>query len=433
MSRVPGDRGLSRGATTIAREGARGDGRPDSRTALAAIVRARLDHHPRTRAAWLALGIIGLLFCILGFVSSPQQAYMSYLTAYCAMLGVVLGALIMVMTAHATNASWFVVLRRLAEDASATIPLFALLFIPILVGMRELYPWVTPDALGPDARERVLAKQGYLNVPFFVIRAIVYFACWTALAWLLRRWSVRQDRERDNLELSARQRHLSAFGLVIVGVTLTFASFDWLMSLLPTWYSTVFGVYIFAGAFVGALALVAIVGLNAVRGGALTGLVHADHFHALGKLMLTMVIFWAYIAFAQLLIIWIGDIPEEIAWYYVRWRNGWGALGLVLLFGNFVLPFLLLLSRDFKRSPRLLAALGAWLLVMHYVDIYWVAVPALHREGFHASWFDLASLAAVIGLPVALWMYLVRARAAVPVGDPYLDASLRYETEDVAG
>ncbi len=409
-----------------------GNGRPDARTVLAAEVRARLDHHPRTMAAWLALGIIGLLFCILGFISSPQQAFMSYLIAYCTVLGVALGALIMVMTSHATNASWFVVLRRLGEDAAATLPLFALLFIPILVGMHALYPWLTPDALGPDARERVLAKQGYLNAPFFIIRALIYFACWVALAWLLRRWSVKQDRERGNLALTARQRHLSAFGLVLAGVTLTFASFDWLMSLTPTWCSTVFGVYIFAGAFVGALALIAIIGLLAIRGGALAGLVQADHFHALGKLMLTMVIFWAYIAFAQLLIIWIGDIPEEIAWYYVRWRNGWGALGMVLLFGNFALPFLLLLSRDLKRRPRLLAALGAWLLLMHYVDVYWVAAPALHPEGFHVSWLDLASLAATIGLPVAYWMYLVQRRAAVPAGDPYLRESVRYETEDVS-
>jgi hypothetical protein len=376
----------------------------------------------------LAVGAIGLAFFALGVVVSPRQAYFSYLAAYAALVSTVLGALIMIMIGHTTNAKWFVVLRRLTEVIASTLPVLAILFIPILLGLRQLYPWITPASLPPDARARVLSKHAYLNVPFFVIRAVVYFAIWIVVSALLRRWSARQDREPD-VRLTQWQRALSAGALPAVALALTFASFDWLMSLSPTWYSTIYGVYVFAGGFVAALGLIALVARFDERSGTLGGLVTAEHYLALGKLLLTFVIFWAYIAFAQLLIIWIGDIPVEAAWYVTRMSGSWGALGLVLAIGNFAIPFLLLLWRDFKKSPRALSTLGLWLLVMHYVDIYWLVMPQLTPGGVRLHWLDLASLAVVIGFGLAYGVARGRRNAPVPVGDPYFEVSRGYAGE----
>ena len=266
----------------------------------------------------LGVGIVGSALCILGFVVDARTAYGAYLTAYVAVLGTVLGALILVMMSYATGARWFVVLRRLTETAAATVPVLLLLFVPILLGLHDLYPWVPPlDRVDAPMRALVQQKHAYLNVPFFLVRGAVYFGVWLAIALLLRRWSVRQDDEHG-VRLTRWQRRLSAGGLPAVAVTLTFASFDWMMSLTPAWYSTIYGVYVFAGGFVAALALIAVLAAIEHETGRLADPVIGHHFQALGKLLLTFVMFWAYIAFAQILIIWIGGIPAEVSWYAVR-------------------------------------------------------------------------------------------------------------------
>ncbi len=363
-----------------------------------------------TRRA-LVVGVIAFLLCILGFVIEPAQAYASYLAAYADVLTVVIGVLILAMITHVTAARWFAPLRPPSLALIATVPVLAVLFLPVLAGMHALYPWVPPVPVA--LRAEVAHKAAYLNVPFWIVRAAIDLGAWIVLAVLLRRWCHAHARAPSE-RLAARVRRLSAGGLVAIALTLTFASFDWLMSLSPSWYSTIFGVYVFAGGFVAALGLVAVVSWIAPRvaEGDRAPADRADYRAAsldraaerslaIGNLMLTFVIFWAYIAFSQLLVIWIGDVPKDASWYVTRVRGSWGVLGLVLIAGHFALPLVALLFRAVKRDRGKLAVVGAWLLVMHWVDVYWLVLPHAHPNGVRASWMDLVALVAVWALAAA--------------------------------
>jgi hypothetical protein len=374
----------------------------------------------------LVVAAIGFAGFGAALAVDAERALYSYLAAFAYGLSLALGGLLLVMIAHTSDAKWFVVVRRLAEAVASTLPLFALLFVPILVGMERIYPWVPPLArLSPELQAEVAKKQAYLNVPFFVVRAAFYLATWWLFAALLRRWSLRQDAAPGAADLE-RPVVVSGVGLVAVGFTLTFAAFDWLMSLSPEWISTVFGVYVFAGGLLGALALMAILArLFEVRGG-LSGKLAASHYHALGRLTLTFVIFWAYIAYAQGFLIWIADVPREASWYMARWNHGWFVVLVVLVAGQFAIPFFLLLSRPLKRNGAALAAVGGWLLAMHYVDVFWLVIPALRHARPGPHWVDAATLMAVVGSAVAFGAWRMRGHAVVPSGDPRLGASLRY-------
>lgn len=373
-------------------------------------------------------GAVGALLVALGFLLDPRQAAFSTLAAWSYWHGIALGALLLVMIHHAMNSSWFVVLRRPAEAAAAAMPVLALLFIPVLLAVGELYPWTAPAAmLAPELAEAIERKRAYLNQPFFVVRAVLYFAIWTLAALLLRRWSLRQETG-DGVAIARHQRALAAVMLPPVGFALTFAAFDWLMSLSPGWYSTVFGVYVFAGDILAALSLLAVIAWLLQRAGALEGEVTVSHVHALGKLILTFLIFWAYIAFCQLLLIWIADLPEEIGWYATRTRGGWGAIGAVLALGHFLLPLFALLSRELKRRAPALAAVAGWLLVMHLVDVYWLVMPALDPDGVRPHWLDLAAFLGVGGIVVACGVRLLAAAPLVPRGDPRLQRSRHFTT-----
>ncbi|MGI8509500.1 MAG: hypothetical protein ACR2MQ_09260 [Gemmatimonadaceae bacterium] len=356
-----------------------------------------------TRAA-LGVALVGAVLCTVGLFTDLHRMLVSYLFAYAVVVTIVLGCLIQVMMSHVTGAHWFVVLRRITLDLAAPMPALALLLLPILIGVHALYPWAEPGALSAAAAAVVDRKRAWLNVPFFELRAVFYVTVWVVVGELLRRWSLRQDLS-SGAEITAttrRLRVLSAIGLIAVGLTLTFAAFDWLMSLDPAWYSTIYGVYVFAGGFLAALALIAVVAYAALRGNLIVRTaVTPEHFGALGKLLLTFVIFWAYIAFSQYLIIWIGDIPADTPWYLSRARGSWGVLALVVLIGQFALPFIALLSRTLKRRPRALAVLGAWLLLMHVLDMDWLVLPAYEPHGVHPCWRDIAALLLVAGCTVA--------------------------------
>ncbi|HEX7128063.1 MAG TPA: hypothetical protein VF406_20085 [Thermodesulfobacteriota bacterium] len=383
----------------------------------------------RTVRVWLVAGVAGLAATLLGALADPRQAAFSYLTAFAFATTLAVGALLFVMIAHVAGGAWFVTLRRLTETVAATLPALALLALPVLVAMPALYPWVPPlDGLAPHLRELVRHKAPYLNVPFFVIRTVAYFAIWIGVGACLRRWSAAQDGGGDAAALVARQRRLSGGGLPFVALALTFAAFDWLMSLEPEWYSTIYGIYVFAGGFVGAIALVTVLARRAERARRLEGLVTVEHYHALGKLLLTFVIFWAYIAYAQFFIIWIGDVPEDVSWYALRLRGSWGAVAGALAVGHFALPFAALLSWRLKRRPAALGAVAWWLIALHYLDVYWLVVPTLHPDGARPHWLDLAALAGVVGVAVAFGGWRLRGVALVPASDPSLAAALRFET-----
>jgi hypothetical protein len=373
----------------------------------------------------VAATVAGAALIGVGLAVDPRQAMFSYLASWVFVVSVAVGALFWIAIAHATNATWMVVLRRRAEDVTSALPVIAALFLPVLASLPMPYPWARPESgWGPDMRRAVLPKVAYLNAPFFAGRAVFYLASWVLVAELLRRLSRAGREGRAGADLAGKQRSIAAVSLPILAFTLTFAAFDWLMSLDPTWSSNVFGVYLFGGGFGAAVGLLCFVSFGPLAS-RIPGAT-ADQSHAMGRLLLTFVIFWAYIAFCQYLLIWIADLPDEVGWVKLRTTGSWGTFAVVLVGSHFVLPFFALLSRDVKRRPSVVAWMGAWLVVAHYLDVYWVVLPQLHAA-FHPHWLDVAALLFVGGASTLSAILRARGEPSMPQGDPRLQAGLDYE------
>jgi hypothetical protein len=381
--------------------------------------------------AWNRLPIIGAAFALLGGLAcavlgagNPKQFFFSWLVSFMFFLSLALGALFFVLTQYAAQGGWGVVLRRLAETVFATIPVMAVLFLPVLLGLHDLYEWSHAEAVAGDALLRW--KAPFLNVPFFLVRAAIYFGCWSVIAVMYYRLSGGQDRTGDPA-VSARLRFLAGPSIIVLALTMTFASIDWIMSLTPHWYSTIFGVYFFAGSFVGFIALLS-VAVVAMRGaGLLETVISTEHLHDVGKLLFAFTAFWAYIAFSQFFLIWYANLPEETIWYKARLEGSWMSVSIFIMAGHFGIPFFYLMGRDVKRRGATLALGGAWLLVMHFVDLYWQIMPTLHPEGIRPSILDVAAFFAVGGCFVAAAGWLMRRQALVPLRDPRLAESLAFE------
>ena len=380
----------------------------------------------RVRRPALAAGVVALAACALGAFAAPAAFFRGYLFGFVFFAGLALGCMAIVMLHSLTGGAWGVPIRRLLEAGTRTLPLLAVLFLPIALGLRHLYPWARPEAVAGDPL--LQAKHAYLNVPFFLGRSVVYFAVWIGFSYYLNRWSLEQDRGASPA-IARRLQLLSAGGLVVYGLTVTFASIDWVMSLEPHWFSTMYGVLYIAGQALNALAFVtaALVLLSGQE--PLAGFVRSSHYHDLGKLMLAFVMFWAYIAFSQYLIIWAGNLPEEIPWYLRRLHGGWGWIGVALIALHFALPFLLLLPEGANRNPRILAGVAALVVLMRFVDVFWLVRPAFAHavsgpEGFHAHWLDLAAPAGIGGAWLAAYLWQLKRRPLLPVNDPeYLEAA----------
>jgi hypothetical protein len=374
----------------------------------------------RGRRIALAVGAAGATACGAGALVDPQQFFRSYLWAYAYWTGIPLGCLGLLMLQHLTGGAWGLSLRRLLESGSRTLPLLALLFLPILAGLPSLYPWARPEAVAAD--EVLRHKAAYLNVPFFVLRAAIYFGLWIALAELLGRWSGRQDEDRSP-GLSRRLQATSGVGLGLYVLTVTFASVDWLMSLEPHWYSTIYGGLIVTGQVLSAASFATVVLILLAPHPPLSAIASPGRFHDLGKLLLTFVMVWAYFAFSQFLIIWAGNLPEEIPHYLRRLSGGWQWLGLALVALQFALPFLLLLSRGRKRDPRRLRRIAVLVLGMGLANTYLLAAPAFSETvAFH--WLDAAAVAGIGGLWVGFFLWQLGCRPLLPLGDPYLKEAL---------
>jgi hypothetical protein len=365
--------------------------------------------------------ILGLVLWIVGLAIDARQALYSYLTAYAAVLSVVLGMLILLMSIHAARSEWPVVVRRLIEHVTALLPLMALLSLPLILGMRQLYPWAGEIPATEHIREAIEHKRPWLNPTFFIVRAVIYFACWIAIGWFLRTWSLRQDAD-GAWRWKLKQWRLSGIGIVIVAHTMTFAAFDWLMSLDPTWQSSIYGVYYFSGGFVAAFALLALIMARLQW----SEVLQKGHFLSTGKYLLAFVIFWAYSLFAQYFLIWITDLPREVTWWLPRSR-GWAGVSIALAVAHFVIPFFVLLSRDLKMKPRRLAFVSGWLLAAHYLDVYWLVMPALHKDGSRPHWLDFAALLFVVGASLAFGIWRARGTALIPYRDQQLAVSIAYE------
>ena len=385
------------------------------------------DLGPRLMRIGGTLGAVGLILgLLLGLFTAgglPRFLH-AYLVNFAYFLSLALGALFFVILQHVTRAGWSVVLRRLAEGIAGTLPLLAVLSLPVLIGVHQLYPWSHGEAVADD--HLLQWKQPYLNVPFFVLRVVVYFAVWIVLARFFLKTSVRQD-ETGDVALTLRMQNVSGPAMVAFAFTLTFASFDLLMSLDPHWFSTIFGVYYFAGAAVGFFALLALVTFLVQRSGRLRRVITIEHYHDVGKLVFAFIVFWAYIAYSQYMLIWYANIPEETVWYLHRQNGTWAAVSLVLLFGHFVVPFLALISRRPKRRKPLLVAAAVWVLVLHWLDMYWLVMPTVSPEHLGLHLTDLACFIGLGGLFVAAAAHALRNCSLIPERDPRLTESLTFE------
>ncbi len=370
------------------------------------------------------VAILGVLICAIVGAGNPKQFFFSWLVSFLFFLSLGLGALFFVLIQYASQGGWGIVVRRIGETVFATIPVMAVLFVPLLFGLQHLFEWSVPGAADHDALLRW--KEPYLNVPFFLFRAVLFFGSWSFMAWFYYRLSRGQDATGDPA-VTARMRRFAGPAIIVLALTQTFASVDWIMSLTPHWYSTMFGVYFFAGSFVGFIALLSLLAVAMPRAGLLDSVITTEHLHDLGKFLFAFTSFWAYIAFSQFFLMWYANLPEETIWYKARLEGSWKAASVLLMVGHFGIPFLYLMGRDVKRRGWTLAIGGVWLLAMHFVDLYWQVMPVLHPEGVRPHILDVAAFLAIGGCFVAAAGWLMRRQALVPLGDPRLAESMAFE------
>ena len=381
-------------------------------------------------SSWAGLAILGAAGAVEYFGQGDIQRFLqSYLFAFAFFLSLGLGALFFVLVSYVMRAGWSVTIRRISEDLAASLWLALPLFVPIVLGSAYLYQWAQPETVAHDPL--LQHKAAYLNVPFFSIRWAVYFAVWIGLSQFFYRVSGKQDETGDPA-LTLRMERVSAPGILLFSITVTFASFDLLMSLDAHWFSTIFGVYFFAGCMASFFALLAIVVITIQHFGILKHSVTVEHLHDIGKLIFAFIVFWAYIAFSQYLLIWAGNLPEETGWYARRQEGDWMWASLALLVGHFALPFLFLMSKHIKRRKALLAVAALWVLAMHAFDLYWIIMPqkqfdASGRIPFHV--FDLICLVGFGLLFFAATKGAMRRRSLIPEKDPRLHEALAFEVD----
>jgi hypothetical protein len=371
----------------------------------------------RLRRVAVGLAVVGVLASALGAWQSPVQFYRSYLVAYLFWLGLALGSLALLMINHITGGAWGAAIRRLLESAARTMPLLALLFLPIAFGVHELYEWARPEAVAHDPA--LQHKAVYLNVPFFLGRAALYFAVWSIVAFLLSRWSLVQDSARDDRPAIWLEQ-LSRGGLLLLGLTGSFASVDWMMSLEPHWFSTIYGFLFMGGCVLGALAFAISMASAVADRPPLSEVITPSTLQDLGKLLFAFVMLWAYFALSQFLIMWSADLPEEVVWYLRRLDGAWRTIIVTIIAVQFVLPFVLLLSRRVKRSATALAVVAGVVLLARLADLYWMVVPAFGAGAPRLHLLDVATLVGVGGLWLAAFVWHLEGHPLLPLGDPSL-------------
>jgi hypothetical protein len=368
----------------------------------------------------LIVGLVFSVIAVLGAWLRPDEFFRAYLLAFMACLGVTLGSMAILMLRHLTKGAWGMVIRRILGAAMRCVPLMALLFVPMFFGIRRLYIWARPlDGIADKHLREHLEEitKTYLTVNGFVIRAVIYFAIWWALSFFLTKWSAEQDHPpmRDN---SARFKALSGPGLILYGFTITFAVIDWIMSIDPSWISTIFGLSFLIGQVLAALCFAVVVERILFDYKPMSELLKPEQVHDHGKFMLAFIMVWAYFSFSQWLIIWAGNLPEEITWYIRRVNGGWGYVGLFLVLFHFAIPFVMLISRPFKRDITRLVWLAGWLLLMRYVDLFWVIEPNFSTT-FNVTWLDVVVPIAMGGLWLAYFFRNLSSMPLVPAYDVY--------------
>ena len=376
----------------------------------------------RVRTLALAVGALFFALLIFGLLVDRAQFFHAYLVGFIFWIGITVGSLALLMLQHLTGGAWGLIIRRVLEAATRTLPLMLILFIPVLLGLNQIYPWTDRAAMDqvPALKEKA---AHYLNPTFFMSRAAFYFAVWLLMALLLNSLSLKQDRTAEP-NLRKRMQMLSGPGLGLLILTVTFASIDWVMSLDPAWSSTIYGLIFVASWSLSALAFGILTMSWLAKREPMNAVVRTSHFHDWGNLLLTLVMLWTYFAFSQYLIIWSGNLPEETTWYVARKHGGWGVIALGIVILQFAFPFITLLSRAAKKSPQKLAMLAALILIMRVVDVIWLIEPTFDREHFHLSWMDLVAPIAIGGFWLATFAWQLQKRSLVPINDPQLEQTL---------
>jgi hypothetical protein len=369
----------------------------------------------------LILGALFTLVFAIGFFTDRAQFFHSYLFAFSFWAGISVGSLALLMLQHLTGGGWGFVIRRVLEAATRTLPLVVILFVPIVLGAHWIYRWTDEHVLAEHPA--LTEKAKYLNLPFFTVRAAIYLVIWLALAFFLNRWSLLQDQTADK-QFAKRMRMLSGPGMVLFVFTVTFASIDWFMSLDPEWSSTIYGFVFVAAWSLSALAFTIAVMAALSKQEPMTNIVAQLHFHDLGKLLLALVMLWSYFAFSQFLIIWSGNLPEEIRWYLPRIHGAWGAIALVVIVLHFAFPFLFLLSRSLKRHAGKLVIVAVLILFMRLIDLFWMIAPNFNAGQFHISWMDLVAPIGMGGLWLGFFARALTKRPLIAINDPTYETVL---------
>ena len=378
----------------------------------------------RFQNASLAVGAVALALCAAGAYTSPTQFFRSYLLAFVFWVGVALGCSAILMLHHLVGGRWGFPLRRCLESGTLNFYLMAIFVLPLLFGLRTLYSWADPEKVKLDSMLQY--KAPYLNVRFFIIRTAIYFVVWMVMAYFLNKWSREQD-ETAKPELTRRLQGLSGPGLVVFGLTVTYASVDWVMSLEPHWFSTIYGMIFMVTEGLAAMSIVTVAVILLSNHKPFAGLLSKRVLNDYGNLLLTFTMLWAYLSFSQYLIIWSGNLQDEIPWYVTRASGGWAGVALALVIFHFAVPFLLLLSRFVTRQTRWLGVVAAIQIVMSVVDIFWLTVPAYERAGPQFHWMDWVAILGIGGIWFWRFMGNLKSRPLLPQHDPRMEAVGQHE------
>lgn len=388
-------------------------------------VRSQFERVQRTA---LFAGAAGAILFVLFGLHSWQQFYRSYLFAFVFWISIPLGCVAILMMHHLTGGWWGYPIRRLLEAGSRTFALMAILFVPLLFRLSYLYPWAgRPEDVMKDP---ILAyKRPYMNPSFFTVRAVIYFAIWLLLAFLLNRWSAEQDRTGDP-KLATRLETMGGPGLILWGIAVTYSSIDWVMSIESHWFSTIYGMIFMVIQALTAMSFVIFVLRMLSDEEPLKDSITPAQYNDLGNLMLTFVMLWAYLQFSQFLIIWQGNLKDEIPWYKTRAFGGWGPIAVILLLLHFAVPFVLLLQRPVKRRLRVLSVVAAWLVCLSVLDVYWLVVPGFENDGPHFHPTDFFALIGIGGLWTAAFVWQLKQWPLLPLHDPRFEGALEHEHGD---
>lgn len=370
-----------------------------------------------TSKSFFALGIVGLLASVVGYFIDTQQFFFSYLNSFVFFSSIALASLFFVMLQHVTRSTWSVLVRRIPETISSNIFVWFLFLIPVLFGLHDLYHWSHESAVAHDPV--LQGKEPWLNPAFFIIRQIIYFSVWGFLGYRLYKNSIKMD-ETGDWGLQTLLRRTSGPGIFLFAITVPFAAFDWIMSLDPHWYSTIFGVYFFAMSFQALFPVLILVLFYLNSKGMLKNSINDSHVYDLGVLMFGFTVFYAYIAFCQYLLIYYGNLPEETVWFYHRLEGGWQYIAMAFLFGRFVIPFLVLLPKKTKSNRKVVMSISILILIIHFFELFWIVMPNFSEEAITFSWMDITALVGLGGIFFGLFFNKFSKHSIVPKNDPKL-------------